>query len=173
MGRIFFWQQDDVKKRLGINKFELQNLVGFQTYWPAAFEFSPGEALIVETELPEKRPYWNLQLNDPYFNAIEYVYRLSSTNGHFAKVSSDGRFRAVVALDDPGVPNWLDTAGYTEGTLWGRWFDCSSMPLPTIKRVPFDKIRSYLPKDTPQVTPQERQDEIRARARACQRRRRW
>ena len=35
------------------------------------------------------------------------------------------------------MPNWLDTAGYTEGTIWGRWYDCSSTPLPTIKRVPF------------------------------------
>ncbi len=175
MDRIFFWQQNDLKERAGVNAFELQTIEAatFQTYWPAAFEFSPGEALIVETDLPEVRPYWNLQLNDPYFNCIEYVYRLSSTNGHFAKVSSDGKFRAVVALEDPGVPNWLDTAGFTEGTLWGRWLGCSSTPLPTLRRVPFDKIRDYLPADTPVVTPEQRAEEIRARARACQRRRRW
>jgi hypothetical protein len=175
MAKLFFWQQDDVKQRLGVNAFELQKLYGveFQYYWPAAFEFAPGEALIIETELPKVRPYWNLQLNDPYFNAIDYVYRISSTNDHFAKLSSDGKFRAVVALEDPGVPNWLDTAGYTEGTLWGRWYDCDSTPLPTIKRVPFDKIRDYLPADTPHVTPEERNAELRERVRACQRRRRW
>jgi hypothetical protein len=175
MDRIFFWQQNDVKQRLGVNKFELQHppFASFQYYWPAAFEFSAGEALIIETELPEVRPYWNLQLNDPYFNAIEYVYRLSSTNGHFAKISPDGKFRAVVALEDPGVPNWLDTAGFTEGTLWGRWLDCSSTPLPTIKRVPFAKIRDHLPADTPVVTAEQRAEELRARVRACQRRRRW
>jgi len=176
MDRIFFWQQNDLKERAGVNRFELQKdlpFAKFQAYWPAAFEFSPGEALIVETELPEVRPYWNLQLNDPYFNAIDYVYRLSSTNGHFAKASSDGKFRAVVALEDPGVPNWLDPAGFTEGTLWGRWFGCSSTPMPTLKRVPFDKIRDHLPADTPVVTPEERAEELRARVRACQRRRRW
>ena len=74
------------------------------------------QALIVETELPEKRRYWNFQLNDPYFNAVEYVYRLSSTNGHFAHVASDGRFYAVIAQEDPGAPNWLDAAGFYQGT---------------------------------------------------------
>lgn len=175
MDRMFFKMQNGLKAGVGVNNFDVFVMKGveFQAYWPAVFEFSPGEALIIETELPEKRPYWNLQVNDPYFNAVEYVYRLSCTNGHFAKVSSDGKFRAVVALEDPGVPNWMDTAGFTEGTLWGRWYDCSSQPKPTIKRVPFDKIRDYLPDDTPVVTPEQRAEEIRARVRACQRRRRW
>jgi hypothetical protein len=175
MAKLFFWQQDDVRQRLGVNTFELQRMYGveFQYYWPAAFEFEPGEALIIETDLPTVRPYWNLQLNDPYFNAVDYVYRLSSTNDHYAKVSSDGKFRAVVALEDPGVPNWLDTAGCTEGTLWGRWYDCDGTPLPTIKRVPFDNVRDHLPPDTPHVTAEERAAELRERVRACQRRRRW
>jgi hypothetical protein len=175
MDKIFFNQQNDLKTRLGVNKFEIQHLTGveFQYYWPAAFEFSPGEALVVETDLPKVRPYWNLQLNDPYFNCIEYVYRLSSLNGVTGKPGSDGRLYAVAALEDPGVPNWLDTAGYTEGTFWGRWYGCDSTPLPTIKRVPFAKIRDYLPKDTPTVTPEQRTEELRARVRACQRRRRW
>jgi len=175
MDRVFFPMQDDLKKRAGVNTFVVEQWAGveFQAYWPAAFEFSPGEALIIETDLPEVRPYWNLQINDPYFNIVEYVYRLSSTNGYFAKVSSDGKFRGVVALEDPGVPNWLDPAGYTEGTLWGRWYDCSSTPLPTLKRVPFDKIRDYLPDDTPHITPEQRAQELRERVRACQRRRRW
>ena len=175
MDRLFFKMQDDLKQRIGVNNFDVFVMPGvdFQTYWPAAFEFSPGEALIIETELPEVRPYWNLQVNDPYFNIVEYVYRLSSINGASAKPSSDGKLRAVVALDDPGVPNWLDTAGFTEGTLWGRWYECSSQPKPSLKRVPFDKVRDYLPADTPHVTPEQRDEELRARVRACQRRRRW
>ena len=173
--RLFFKMQNDLKDRIGVNNFDVFIMPGvdFQTYWPAVFEFLPGEALIIETELPEKRPYWNIQVNDPYFNIVEYVYRQSSLNGATAKVSSDGKFRAVVSLEDPGVPNWLDTAGYTEGTLWGRWYNCSSEPKPTLKRVPFDKIRDYLPGDTPHVTPEEREQDLRVRVRACQRRRRW
>ena len=75
MNRLFYPQQADLKHRLGVNVFELQQLRGveFQYNWPGSFEFAPGEALIIETELPERWSYWNLQLNDPHFNCIEYV----------------------------------------------------------------------------------------------------
>jgi hypothetical protein len=174
--RSYYRLQNGVKERVGFNVFEplrMKGALAKQVYWPACFQLDNGEALIIETELPERRPYWNIQLNDPYFNALEYVYRLSSTNGHFAKLSSDGRFRAVIALEDPGVPNWLDPAGYKEGGIYGRWFDCDSEPLPTIKRVKLAELRDHLPADTAVVTPQERAEELRRRVRACQRRRRW
>ena len=174
--RLYYPMQNGVKERVGFNVFEPVRMPGAlakQVYWPACFQFDEGEALIIETDLPEHRPYWNIQLNDPYFNALEYVYRLSSLNGHTAKVSSDGRFRAVIALEDPGVPNWLDPAGYTEGGIYGRWFDCDSSPVPLIKRVPLAELRQHLPADTPVVTPEERAEELRRRVRACQRRRRW
>ena len=104
---------------------------------------------------------------------MEYVYRHSSTNGHFAHVASDGRFYAVLSLQDPGVPNWLDTAGFQQGTIYGRWYDCDSHPMPSLKRVKFSEIRKHLPADTPVVTPQERAAALAARVAACQRRRRW
>jgi hypothetical protein len=174
--RLFYAMQNQVKANVGVNVFEPSRYGGAlsrQIYIPAVYEFEDDEALIVETELPTVRRYWNFQLNDPYFNAVEYVYRLSSTNGHFAKVSSDGKFRGVISLKDPGVPNWLDPAGFRQGTIYGRWYDCDSHPLPTLKRVKFSELRDHLPADTPRVTPEERVEELRQRVRACQRRRRW
>jgi hypothetical protein len=173
---LFYAMQNQVKADVGINVFQPQKLGGAlskQFYIPAVFEYEDDEALIIETELPQQRHYWNFQLNDPYFNALEYVYRLSSTNGHFARLSSDGKFRAVLALKDPGVPNWLDTAGYKQGTIYGRWYDCDSCPTPTLKRVKFADLRNHLPADTPVVTPEERARELADRVAACQRRRRW
>ena len=174
--KMFYAMQNAVKANVGVNVFEPVRMGGAlskQVYLPAVFEFEDDEALILETELPETRRYWNFQLNDPYFNAIEYVYRLSSTNGHFAKVSPDGKFRAVISLKDPGTPNWLDPAGFKQGTIYGRWYDCSSTPTPTLKRVKFAELRDHLPADTPTVTPEERAAELRARVRGAQRRRRW
>jgi hypothetical protein len=174
--KLYYGMQNRVKEAVGYNVFEpvrYQGALVKQVYWPACFQFEPGEALIIETDLPERCPYWNVQLNDPYFNALEYVYRLSSTNGHYAKVSSDGKFRAVISLEDPGVPNWLDPAGYPEGGIYGRWYDCDSEPVPTIKRVRLAELRDHLPADTAVVTPEERAEELRLRVRACQRRRRW
>jgi len=174
--RQYFRMQNGVKERVGFNVFEPTRMPGAlikQTYWPACFQIEPDEALIIETEIPEAAPYWNVQLNDPYFNALEYVYRLSSTNGAMARLSSDGKFRAVIALTDPGVPNWLDPAGYTEGGIYGRWYDCDSEPLPSLTRVKLADIRNHLPDDTPMITPEQRAEELRIRVRACQRRRRW
>jgi hypothetical protein len=174
--RSYTRMQNGVKERVGFNVFEpvrYEGALAKQVYWPACFQLDDDEALIIETELPKKRPYWNIQLNDPYFNALEYVYRLSSLNGHTAKISADGRFRAVIALKDPGVPNWLDPAGYNEGGIYGRWFDCDSSPTPIIKRVKLADLRDHLPADTPVVTPEQRAEELRRRVRACQRRRRW
>jgi hypothetical protein len=173
--RLFFAMQNAIKAQVGINHFDPVRLLGLdrQVYWPAVFELDDDEALIIETELPETRPYWNVQLNDPYFNAVEYVYRLSSLNGATARIGSDGKFRAVIALTDPGVPNWLDPAGFKQGTIYGRWYDCSSNPTPTIARVKLSELRAHLPADTPLVTPEARADELRRRVRAAQRRRRW
>jgi hypothetical protein len=173
----FYALQNAVKDEVGVNTFQPVRYTGGglsrQVYLPAVYDFAPGEALIVETDLPKQRRYWNWQLNDPYFNATEYVYRLSSTNGHFAHVASDGRFYAVIAQEDPGVPNWLDAAGFYQGTIYGRWYDCDSSPTPTMKRVKVSDIRNHLPADTPTVTPEERAEQLRRRVRACQRRRRW
>jgi hypothetical protein len=174
--RLYYGMQNGVKQRVGFNVFEPVRYPGAlvkQVYWPACFQLADDEALIIETELPLKRPYWNIQLNDPYFNALEYVYRLSSSNGHYARLSTDGRFRAVISLTDPGVPNWLDPAGHTEGGIYGRWYDCDSAPVPTIQRVKLSQLREHLPRETPAVSPAERAEEIRQRVKACQRRRRW
>jgi hypothetical protein len=174
--RSYYRMQNGVKTRVGFNVFEPTRMKGAlakQVYWPACFQLEEDEALIIETEIPQRAPYWNIQLNDPYFNALEYVYRLSSTNGAMAKLSTDGKLRAVVALCDPGVPNWLDPSGYKEGGIYGRWYDCDSNPVPVIKRVKLAELGDHLPKDTPFVTPAERADELRRRVRACQRRRRW
>ena len=170
--------QDRLLDKLGMNKFELNTFSEMsgahnQFYWQAIFDLGPDEALILETELPNKRPYWNVQLNDPLFNALEFVYRQSHLNGHLAKVDSDGKFRAVVCAQDPGVANWLDTIGYTEGTIIGRWTACDSAPIPTLKRVKFTDIDQYLPADTVYVTPEERSARLRQRRLGAQLRRRW
>ena len=176
MTKLFFGMQNKVKEAVGINVFQpapIDGALSKQIYLPAVYELNDDEALIIETDLPDKRHYWNFQLNDPYYNAVEFVYRLSSLNGHTATISSDGKFRAVIALEDPGVPNWMDPAGFHEGTIYGRWYDCDSCPTPVIHRVPLSQLRNHLPSDTPVVTPEQREEELKARVRACQRRRRW
>ncbi len=129
--------------------------------------------MILETELPKKNRYWNVQINDELWNAVEFIHRQSSLNGHQARLDADGRFRAVISLQDPGVPNWLDTGGYLQGMLIGRWYAADSTPMPTLKRVPFAELRKHLPKDTPSITAAQRAEALRARRVGGQLRRRW
>lgn len=173
---LYFAMQNGIRERVGYNVFEPVRYVGAlakQVYWPACFQLAPGEALVIESDLPRRCRYWNIQVNDPYFNAVEYVYRFASLNGAQAHLASDGRLYAVVALEDPGVPNWLDPGGFTEGTLYGRWYDADEAPTPKIHRVPLGEVRDLLPPDTPRVTPEARAAALRRRVRAAQRRRRW
>jgi hypothetical protein len=144
-----------------------------QTYYEGLFAFDADEALIFETELPDTVRYWQVLLADPLFNTIEWERCQSSLNGFQARRDSDGRFRAVIALEDPGVPNWLDPAGHMRGVVQGRWYQASSAPKPTIQRVKAAEIRRHLPADTPHVDRAARKESLLARFRGAQFRRKW
>ena len=51
----------------------------------------------------------------------KYAQEIGLDMGKFKAALDSGKFRAVISLEDPGVPNWLDPAGYTEGGIYGRW----------------------------------------------------
>lgn len=161
-----------------VNKLEHDDWAGRggvtgQHYYQGIFEIRPDEALIVETDLPETVRYWNIQLNDPLWNTIDWFNRQSSLNASQARLDSDGRFRAVIALADPGVPNWLDPGGHLVGSLMLRWTQASSGPEPQLKVVPAAELRKHLPADTSVVTPEQRQYSLRSRLRGVQWRHRW
>lgn len=144
-----------------------------QHYYQGIFRLEPGEALVIETEVPERVRYWNIQLNDAYWNTIDWINHQSSLNARQAVLDEDGRFRAVISVDDPGVPNWLDPAGRSEGSLMLRWTEASSGPEPRLSLVPFSSIREVLPATTPIVSPHARAEALRLRRRGAQLRRRW
>ncbi|MBG6120087.1 MULTISPECIES: DUF1214 domain-containing protein [unclassified Sphingobium] len=178
--RICLDHQNKVLDAIGWNVMELTGFedLGNSPQWPqkyyrCLYDIAPGEALVIETDLPETCKYWNVQLNDTLWQQIEFGYRQSSLNAHQARLDADGRFRMVVALEDPGVPNWLDTNGYRRGMLVGRWHGASDYPLPTIKKVKLDEVRQHLPADTPHVSAAEREAALRKRNIGLQMRRRW
>lgn len=144
-----------------------------QHYYQGLFRLEPGQVLLLETELPEKVRYWNTQLSDMMWNSIDWMNRQSSLNGGQARLDADGIYRAVIAIEDPGVPNWLDTGGNSEGAIMLRWTEASSGPAPVLTVLEATALRDHLPGDTPFVTPAEREESLRARRRAVQWRRRW
>jgi len=144
-----------------------------QAYWETVYDIADDEALILETELPETRPYWNVQVVDELWNQVEYVYRQSSLNGFQAAVDSDGRFRAVLSHRDPGVANWLDTGGNLYGMLIGRWYRCSDHPTPTLTKVKFADLDRHLPETVARIDEAGRLAALRKRRLGSQLRRKW
>lgn len=169
-----------VRKKGQINKMgmhDFQDLMNSdewpQAYFECIYDIQPDEALIIESELPETRPYWNVQVIDGLWNQVEQVYRQSSLNGYQAAVDADGKFRAVLSLEDPGIQNWLDTGGNIYGMLIGRWYRCSSNPTPSVKKVRFKDLRQHLPATTPTISAGARNEQLRQRRIGAQLRRRW
>jgi hypothetical protein len=133
------------------------------------YDLQPDEALIVEATPAEAR-YWSLHIGNFWWESLDYASRHTSLNHHQAVLDDDGVFRAVVAHQDPGVPNWLDTLGHTKGPLLFRWVVADHGPATTTKVVRFDQIRDHLPASTGTVTAEERAEIIRRRRRGVQRR---
>jgi hypothetical protein len=129
------------------------------------FRCEPGEAVIIEVTPPPCH-YWSFSLANRYWETLEWNRRQTSLNGHQARLDSDGAFRAVISHEDPGVPNWLDPAGHSVGTIMGRYLLTDAAPQPTHHRVAFADLRAALPPDTPPISPQERSEILRRRQRA-------
>ena len=109
-------------------------------------------------------------MGDVWYQSLDWVNRQSSLNGQQAVVDDDGVFRAVVSHRDPGIANWLDTTGATQGCITYRWNQATNFPVPTLELVPFDEVTDHLPADTSRVTSEERSDLLRRRRRGALRR---
>jgi hypothetical protein len=129
------------------------------------FELEDDEALVLEVQ-PPKGVYWSISLGNPWLETIHYGRHQSSLNGHQAIIDADGIFRAVICATDPGVANWLDTAGHSNGAMLLRCVRTENAPVPNTRVVKVDDVLSALPADTTTTTPDERARIIEARRRA-------
>jgi hypothetical protein len=129
------------------------------------WELGPDEALILEVE-PPQGVYWSYSLGNPWWETIHYGRHQSSLNGHQAVVDSDGLVRVVLCGRDPGVANWLDTAGHSNGAMILRCVRTTTAPTPGARVVALDDIASALPADTRRVTAEERVAVLERRRRA-------
>ena len=129
------------------------------------FELDPDQALILEFTPPEG-VYWSISLGNPWLETINYGRHQSSLNGHQAVEDADGKVRFVLSARDPGVTNWLDTAGHSNGAMLLRCVRTESAPVPETRVVNLDRVASALPAGTSMTTPEVRARVIEARRRA-------
>jgi hypothetical protein len=93
------------------------------------WRIEPGQALVVDIR-PPQCTYWNAQLSTVFSEVMPARTGQSSRNSTQVTVSPDGVVRLVIAPEDPGMPNWLDTGGRHQGLLAVRWVGARQYPLP-------------------------------------------
>ena len=103
-----------------------------------SWQLDDDEALLIEVEPPDAL-YWSVALGNYWWETIDYANHQSSLNGFQAVLDDDGMFRAVASGRDPGVANWLDTAGHERGPMIFRWLRADSHPVPATRVVPLDE----------------------------------
>jgi hypothetical protein len=109
--------------------------------WLGLWALAPDEALLIEAT-PPRCDYWNFQLGNIWAESLDYRFRRVHVNSHGARLRPDGSFRLIVAHEDPGDPNWIDTAGHERGTMCVRWVRADSHPEPRTRVVELASLRS-------------------------------
>ncbi len=127
-----------------------------------SFELCPDESLLVEVTPPEGL-YWSFSIGNPWWETIDYANHQSSLNGYQAVVDDDDVVRVVIAHHDPGIANWLDTAGHSAGPVILRCVRTQTAPVPTTQVVPSSQLDAALPAGTRRVTGDERAAVLQAR----------
>lgn len=93
------------------------------------WDLAPGQGLAITGTLPPCA-FANVMLWNAHMQTLEYRHRTSSINQAQLALEKDGSFRIVVADEDPGVPNWLDTGGHAGGTIFWRLLLPEADPTP-------------------------------------------
>ena len=106
------------------------NIAYYHSHW----RLGPGEALVIEVT-PPRCEYWNFQLDNYWMESLDYRYFTIHVNKHSAVTDTDGAVRLIVAHEDPGLPNWITTAGHEQGTMCFRWVRAEAHPVPRTRVV--------------------------------------
>jgi hypothetical protein len=127
------------------------------TYAHAGVALAPDEALVVELDA-DAAPLWDVQLyNRPWYEALDFAYRSTSTNHRMAAREDDGTVRIVIAARDAGAANWLDTEGRDAVLATVRWWNAPASPTVRATVVPASEAQGP-------VGPDQRRAQIRRRA---------
>jgi hypothetical protein len=114
------------------------------TYFQDAFwEIAANEAMIIEMDALPTASFWSLIFTNFWMESLDYRYHSMYLNNSSAVLQPDGSLRVIVAHRDPGLPNWIDTAGHSRGAMVWRWNDVDQTPsLPRSRVVPFEALPS-------------------------------
>ena len=132
------------------------------------------EALIITTNAAGAR-FRNAVLHDVFSLTLSYWSHTSSLNMTQMAADDDGRFTFVVAHDDPGVHNWLDTCGLNRMIFGHRWQSfprdgSHETPAISARAVKFSELKAALPPEVRRIDETGRREQLARREAGFKRR---
>ncbi|MDE2405849.1 MAG: DUF1214 domain-containing protein [Sphingomonadales bacterium] len=121
------------------------------------WKLAPDEALIVEMDAHDG--FWIFGMGGALVGSLDFLTRPVSATPARTAVDEDGVVRLVLAHEDPGVANWLDTQGFAEGNLTYRNLLSQQGAAIRTRLVKAANLPAELPPTTRRVTPAEREAE--------------
>jgi hypothetical protein len=164
---------DGYVNQLKLIDYSAQGGMPLQWYHEAVFELDDGDGLLLEATMPEGCDYFSFSLTDRMFVTLDWVHAQTSLNRNQAGVDDDGVLRVVVAGEDPGIRNWMDTTGYRTGVLQCRWIGSETPPDVSLRAVPLASLPEHLPASTGRLTPEARDKALSERRIGAQLRALW
>lgn len=101
-----------------------------------------GMALVFHFATPPAE-YWIFQLLNIYQESLDtYEHKGGYINGMMAKQQNDGTVLIVIAEEDTGVGNWIDSFGHVHGTMSLRFIKCDVPPEVSAYLVPLADLKA-------------------------------
>lgn len=95
-------------------------------YIGGRWRIAPGEGLRIRIRPPEGDfRYWGFVILNPWLESYDCRHVAAATNHALASQEADGSWHLLVADEDPGTPNWINTNGRHEGFMLLRWVHVS------------------------------------------------
>lgn len=136
-----------------------------QAYSPGCFKIRDDEAIVFNIH-PGSAAYAVVPVTNWWGGIGDFLSHTSQLGTGRAKPNSDGTYTFVLALEDPGVHNWLDPAGLHEGVIYSRWVgfspngDQDNAPRLASRLVKVKDFGDELPSDCATITPAERAEQL-------------
>ena len=116
------------------------NIFYYHSYWQLADD----EVLVIDVASIPNCDTWNFQLNNYWMESLDYRYFTIHVNKHTAVYQADGSIRIIVSHQNPGLPNWIQTAGHQQGTMCFRWIGAQSQVHPTTQVMTLKELKKLL-----------------------------
>jgi hypothetical protein len=87
-----------------------------QVYVMGRFDLAPDEAFVVDLN-DGGAEYFTVPLSNIWGTTLDIIDRTGSLNKSQSVANEDGSYTYVIAAQDPGLANWIDSDGLREGIL--------------------------------------------------------